>query len=119
MGVMFKSKDKKDAATPTSVPAGADGRDRLRHLAGELAKANQHAVDVEARLDRLVGIIRDADRAHAALQDAVAADRAQALAEYAAGNASDAPIAKLIAAEETTAKAAPLPRLRSPGRRPC
>jgi hypothetical protein len=48
----------------------------------------------------------DADAAHAAVQEAVAADGGVALAEYAAGSAADGGIAKLIAAEETTAKAA-------------
>src|SRR5205814_563438 len=50
--------------------------------------------------------ITDADAAHAALQEAVAADGGVSLAAYALGNASDQPIAKLIMHEENTSKAA-------------
>src|SRR5437763_13649235 len=91
------------AAPPAEPTSTYDGRARLRHSAAELAKAKEAAVDVEARLDRLVTIIRDADAAHEALQKAVSADGAVSLKAYAAGKASDHPIAALILTEENTA----------------
>ena len=109
MGIIQKFNGKRPqgaAPPPPTTPSASDDREPLRRLARELAKACECVADVDARLDRLVKIIRDADAAHIALQEAIKADGGIALAEYAAGNAADAPIAKLIAAEETTAKAA-------------
>ena len=112
MGVIQKFNGKKplqDAASaspPTGNGAVHDGRERLRFAAAELAKACDCVTDLETRLNRLTTIISDADAAHAALQDAITADGGVALEAYGAGNASDQPIAKLVAAKENTAKAA-------------
>jgi hypothetical protein len=94
------------AATTASIVDPLDGRARLRHFAGELAKAQQAVADIDANQDRLIKIIADAKAADEALQAAVAEDRGVSLAAYAAGGASDGPIAKLILTKETTAKAA-------------
>lgn len=93
-------------APPTGQGTRHDGRARLRYAAAELAKAKDCVADLEARLDRLNTIISDADAAHLALQEAIAADGGVALEAYGAGRASDQPIAKLVAAKENTAKAA-------------
>jgi hypothetical protein len=102
-----------------SPPAGGspvhDGRGRLRIAAAELAKAKDCVNDLEARLNRLTTIIGDADAAHTALQAAITADGGVALEAYAAGNASDQPIAKLVATKETTARAASAARDALPG----
>jgi hypothetical protein len=134
MGVIQKFSGKKpfrDAASaspPTGQGAVNDGRERLRYAAAELAKAKDCVADLETRLNRLTTIISDADAAHAALQDAITADGGVALEAYGAGNASNQPIAMLVATKETTAKAAsaakdalpsracwPRPTPRSPG----
>jgi hypothetical protein len=94
-----------DTETTMTLTA-TDGRERLRSIEEALTQGRAAHVEIEARLDRLVRIIRDADAADTALQDAVDADGGVALAEYADGNASDAPIARLITAKENTAKAA-------------
>ena len=61
--------------------------------------------DADALLDRLIKVIRDADAADEALQASVSEDGGVSLAAYSAGEATDAPIAKLILTKETTAKA--------------
>jgi hypothetical protein len=109
MGIFEKLNGKKLASASTAVSSQQpllDGRDRLRYFAAELVKANDAVVELETRLDRLTAIVRDADAAHAALQQAIADDGGVALADYAAGNAPDGAIAKLIAADEATGKAA-------------
>jgi hypothetical protein len=112
MGVIQKFNGKRpfpDAASaspPTGQDARHDGRERLRFAAAELAKACDCVTDLEARLTRLTTIISDADAAHVALQEAIAADGGVALEAYGAGRASDQPIAKLVGAKENTAKAA-------------
>ena len=83
-----------------------DGRERLRYFADELAKASEAVTELETRLERLAGIIRDADVAHATLQQAIADDGGLGLADYAEGNAPDGDVARLVQAKETTAKAA-------------
>lgn len=95
----------KGTALVTAGPV-LDGRDRLRFFGQELAKARDAVAELDARQDRLVAIINDADAAREALQDAVEADGGIALSDYAAGNAPDSDIAKLIAREKITAEAA-------------
>lgn len=113
MGLMEKLLNGKKTEPAAELPVvvtpspGLDGRDRLRFFSAQLAKAHKAITELEEREERLAAIIKDALAAHAALHQAIALDGGVALAEYSAGNASDnAPIAKLIAAEETTAKAA-------------
>ena len=50
------------------------GRERLKHLDVETKKAADSVSDFEARVRRLEQIITDAAAAHAALQQAIAAD---------------------------------------------
>jgi hypothetical protein len=102
-----------DVETTMALTA-TDGRERLRAIEGSLTQGRAVHVEIEAQLDRLVRIIRDADAADAALQEAVDADGGVALAAFAGGNASDAPIAKLIATKETTAKAAAVAKVALP-----
>jgi hypothetical protein len=94
------------ASPPTGQDTRHDGRGRLRYAAAELAEACDCVTDLEARLTRLTTIVSDADAAHVALQEAIAADGGVALEAYGAGRASDQPIAKLVATKENTAKAA-------------
>jgi hypothetical protein len=121
MGVIQKFNGRKpfpdagSASPPTGHGAVHDGRERLRFAAAELAKACDCVADLETRLARLTTIISDADAAHAALQEAIAADGGVALEAYGAGNASDHPIAKLVAAKECTAKAASAAKDALPG----
>jgi hypothetical protein len=110
MGVIqkFSKRHGVGGAAPVTPPTGHDpahndGRERLRFLDAELAKAKDAVNELDARLDRLAGIIRSADAAHTALQEAIAADGGAALAEYAAGKAFSHPIAKLIATKEAAA----------------
>jgi hypothetical protein len=63
----------------------------------------------------LNAIVSDADAAQAALQDAIAADGGVALEAYGAGNASNQPIAQLVATKENTTKAASAARDALPG----
>jgi hypothetical protein len=114
MGMVFKLKskanDKKEAKAMTAPQPATqpvlDGRDRLRFFATELVKANNAVTELETRLNRLTNIVRDADAAHVALQQAIADDGGVALADYAAGNTPDCAIAKLIAVDEAASKAA-------------
>lgn len=92
--------------TATATQPVLDGRDRLRFFAAEHAKACGAVAELEARVGRLTTIIRDADAARAALQQAIADDGGISLAGYAAGSAPDGAIAKLIAADEAASKAA-------------
>lgn len=105
MGMIFKTKAREATLAP-QAEAGPDGRERLRFFADELVKANEAVAELEVRLNRLTGIIHDADLAHATLQQAIAEDGGLALAEYAAGKAQDDDMAQLVQAKETTAKAA-------------
>ncbi len=129
MGIM--SKLKKEVAVVTATQATAaiaiadtdkamimtatDDRERLRSIDAALAQGRSALAEIEDQLDRLIKIIRDADGAHDALQAAVADDNGVGLAKYAAGDASDGPMAKLIAAEETSAKAAAVAKTALPG----
>ncbi|WP_407150588.1 hypothetical protein [Bradyrhizobium sp. ORS 86] len=89
-----------------------NGRERLRHFASDLAKANAVAADLES----LAGIIRDMDAAQAAVQGTIADDGGvSSLADYATGNAKDDKIAKLIANKEEATMAAALTRDALPG----
>jgi hypothetical protein len=62
--------------------------------------------ELESSVSRLTAIIAHADEADAALQAAVSADGGAALTSYSNGTASDQPIARLIATQENSAKAA-------------
>jgi len=123
MGIIQKLKQdltssSRDVVALASIAAptgGTDGRDRLRHIAGELAKAQQAVADADALLDRLVKVIRDADAAEEALQASVAEDGGVSLAAYSTGEATDAPIAKLIATKKITAEAAAVAKAALPG----
>jgi len=107
MGILEKISGKKsDASEDVGGVVKLDGRIRLRKAAAELAKANECVAELEARFNRLQNIISDADAAHAALQEAIAADGGLALEAYGAGLASDQPIAELVAIKENTSKAA-------------
>lgn len=104
MGMIFKTKDK---AEPKASPqSSSSGRERVRHFAAELVKANEAVAELEQRQERLTTIIKDADAAHTSLQKAIADDGGVALADYAAGKSADGVIAKLVASEEIAAKAA-------------
>lgn len=110
MGI-FKMDERKRHGVGGSAPtpprqASDDGRARLRHVAAELAKARECVADLEARSRRMQAIISDADAAHEALQQAIAADGGVALERYGNGTASNEPIAALIAAKENGARAA-------------
>jgi hypothetical protein len=112
MGIIEKLSGKRSDAPVGPEPAATggivklDGRERVRKAAAELGKANECVADLEGRLNRLNTIISDADAAHAALQQAIAADGGVALETYGAGQASDQPIAALVGAMENTARAA-------------
>jgi hypothetical protein len=112
---MQKHKKEVAPAVADTASPDTDDRARLRHIAGELAKVQAVSADIDASQDRLVKVIRDADAADAALQEAVTEDGGVSLAEYSAGNAADAPIAKLITAKEITAKAAAVAKTALPG----
>jgi hypothetical protein len=82
------------------------GRERLRHFDSELAKANQAAAEIEARIQRLEKIISDADSAHDRLQVAILVDNGASLASYSSGQATDdSEIGRLVIAADTTARA--------------
>ncbi len=102
-------------ATPPPTGTAYGCRERLRFAAGELAKARDCVADLEARLARLTAIIGDADAAHVVLQEAIAADGGVALEAYGSGRAPDQPIAELVGAKETTAKAASAAKDALPG----
>lgn len=117
MGIIHKLKEHVGATSstaPTATTDSGDGRQRLRHVAGELGKAQQVVADADALLDRLITVIRDADAAEAVLQASVAEDGGVSLAAYSAG-ATDAPIAKLIATKKTTEEAATVAKAALPG----
>ncbi len=103
--MIFKTKAREATLAP-QAETRPDGRERLRFFADELVKANEAVAELEVRLDRLTGIIQDAELAQATLQQAIAEDGGVGLAEYAAGRAQDSDIAQLVQAKETTAKAA-------------
>jgi hypothetical protein len=63
----------------------------MRAAAAELSKAKEAEAESDAQLDRLISIIRDADAAEAAVQEAIAADRGVALKAYSDGKAPDHP----------------------------
>jgi hypothetical protein len=83
------------------------GRERLRHFDTELAKANQAAIEIEGRIQRLERIIKDADSAHQALQTVILIDNGASLASYSSGQATDdSEIGRLVIAADTTARSA-------------
>jgi hypothetical protein len=106
MGIIEKFRKEVAAAPAAATADNTDGRDRLRQIAGELADAQKVVADADALLDRLIRVIRDADAAEEALQASVAEDGGVSLAAYSAGEAADAPIAKLISTKKITAEAA-------------
>jgi hypothetical protein len=95
------------------------GRERLLHLDAELEKANQAAAEIEEKVTRLEGVIAEAARHHEALQLAIMLDGGRALAELAAGTASDdSDIGRLAALADSSARAkaaavAALPKARA------
>jgi hypothetical protein len=109
---MFGAKAKKPSGkSPVAVTSLRSpktvGRERLRHIDGEVAKANEAVTDLEQSVARLNTIIADADTNHHALQDAINADGGRALADYSAGKSDpDSEIAKLVTIAEASAKAA-------------
>jgi hypothetical protein len=83
------------------------GRDRLKHLDVETKKARDAVAEFEQRVHRLESIIVDADAAHKALQQAIAADGGVALEGFATGQApADSEIAQLVMTAENSARAA-------------
>jgi hypothetical protein len=111
MGVIKMLKKSKDAPTITSsamavASSQTDDRSQLKFFTAELKKAEAAVVDLEQRVARLEKVIVDAEVAHSALQSFINADGGLALAEYSAGRADNSDIAKLISADETTARAA-------------
>jgi hypothetical protein len=100
---------------PPPTNTTPDGRERLRFADAECTKARECVADLEARQGRLTTIISDADAARTALQAAIKADGGVALEAYSAGDASDAPIARLVEHRDTTAKAASAAKDALPG----
>ena len=120
MGLLNKMAGKlalvsESGSPPTGEAPGPDGRERLRHADAELKKARDSVADLEGRVIRMTTIISDAGVAQSALQEAIAADGGLALAAYGAGNASDAPIAKLVEKKENTTRAASAAKDALPG----
>jgi ABC-type transporter Mla subunit MlaD len=90
------------------------GRDRLKHLDAETKKAKDSVSDFEQRVHRLEQII-DAAHAHAALQQAIAADGGVSLEGFATGQApADSAIAQLVMTAENSARAATAARAALP-----
>src|SRR6266436_2653193 len=73
------------------------GRDRLKHFDEEVKTAQSAVQEMTERVERLEGIVLEADAAHRALQLAISNDGGVALASYSAGAApADSDIAKLV-----------------------
>ncbi len=123
MGLLQKLNGKRpfavvsDAASPPDgqEPGPPDGREDLRLADAACKDARQRVAELEARLARMNAIVRDADAAQAALQAAVDDDGGEALEAYAAGQASDQPIARLVEHKDTTSKAASAAKDALPG----
>jgi hypothetical protein len=83
------------------------GRDRLKHFDQEVKAAQSAVQEMAERVERLEGIVLEADAAHRALQLAISNDGGVALTSYSAGTSpADSDIAKLVMAAETSARAA-------------
>jgi hypothetical protein len=83
------------------------GRERLKHFASEISRANETIEDLEQRVSRFGGIIIEANAAQRALQDAINADGGLALAAYSSGQAKpDDEISRLVAHSQTSSEAA-------------
>ena len=83
------------------------GRERLKHFDEQLAAANQAAVEIEEKIQRLQKIISDADSAHERLQLAILIDGGKSLSAYSSGELSDSSdIGTLVVNAEVTARSA-------------
>jgi hypothetical protein len=110
---MFKSVSKKSPRSESSAVATAPkpkprpaGRDKLRYLDGELAKANAAALEIEQRIQRLGSIIAEAEVAHQNLQVAIVVDGGKSLSAYSAGQETDdSEIGKLVVLADNSARA--------------
>jgi exonuclease VII small subunit len=108
LGVQSKTKPAEKVVTSArrSKPEPV-GRERLKHLDAETQKAKEAVVEFEQRVQRLESIIADAETAHKALQQAIAADGGKALEDYASGlTKDDDEISKLVMTAENSARAA-------------
>jgi hypothetical protein len=109
---MFRAKQKSQLPEETSgVPSVTTnqtvGRERLRHISGEVSKANEAVTDLEQRVARFNAIIADAETNHRNLQEAIHSDGGLELAKYSEGRADpNSEIAKLVTLAESSAQAA-------------
>jgi hypothetical protein len=91
-------------ARPTKPPVG---RERLSHFDGEIVKAKQAIAEMEQKIERLQGVVSDAEVHHKALQAAIESDNGKSLAGYAAGDVpTDSSIARLVLLADNSKRAA-------------
>jgi hypothetical protein len=99
-----KSKPEKINSRPVKKPAG---RERLKHFDEQIGLAKQAIIELEQKIERLQGIVSDADIHHRSLQAAIELDNGNALAGYAAGDVpADSSIAKLVMVADNSKRAA-------------
>jgi hypothetical protein len=82
------------------------GRERLQHFDEQISLAKNAIAELEQRIERCEGIIRDADIHHRALQAAIEADNGASLAHYSEGlSPPDSSIARLVLASDNSGRA--------------
>ena len=118
-GVASKPKTKNDNVSsirPAKSPAKPQGRERLAHFDEQLALARQAIGEMEQKIERLQGIVSDADVHHKALQAAIEADNGKSLAGYAAGDVpAHSSIARLVLLADNSKRAATAASAALPG----
>ena len=83
------------------------GRERLAAISQEIEKAKTAISELEQKIERLEGIVSDADVHHKALQAAIELDNGRALSDYSAGKVdADSSIARLVLLADNSKRAA-------------